>query len=217
MIAQRVADVEALNQAARRRLAHAGMLTGPEITAAGRSFQAGDRVVARRNQQLPTIDGTTAQVMNGQRGTITAIDPARRAATVAWDGRGSTTVPASYLDAAHLDHGYAITGHRAQGLTVDHTWIKTGDTLYREWGYVAASRGRHHSQLYAIADTMDATAEELDHGAWQPAAATTAQRLSSQLRRSHAHVNATDARRERPPARRFTLPTPESDQALGFD
>lgn len=148
MIALRVADVDALNQAARRRLAQTGKLTGPEVTAADRTFQAGDRVVARRNQRLSTIDGATAQVMNGQRGTITAVDPARRVVTVAWDGRTTTVVSARYLDAGHLDHGYAITGHRAQGLTVDHTWIQTSDTLYREWGYVAASRGRLHNQLY---------------------------------------------------------------------
>jgi ATP-dependent exoDNAse (exonuclease V) alpha subunit len=130
--------------------------------------------------------------MNGQRGTVTATDPHTRTVTVAWDGRHATVVSAGYLDAGHLDHGYAITGHRAQGLTVDHTWIQTSDTLYREWGYVAASRGRHDNRLYTTADGVPFDAEELDHGAWQSSDSTARQRLATQLGRTNAQTAAID-------------------------
>jgi len=41
-------------------------------------------------------------------------------------------VPASYLDAGHLDHGYAMTIHKAQGLTADEALVLATDDLYRE-------------------------------------------------------------------------------------
>ena len=59
-------------------------------------------------------------------------------------------LPAGYLDAGHLTHGYAITGHKAQGLTTDRAWVLGSDNLYREWGYVAMSRARHHTRLYLV-------------------------------------------------------------------
>lgn len=224
MIALRVTDIDALNHHARRRLANAGMLTGPAITTAGRTFQTGDRVAARRNRQLPTPTGATVHVTNGQPGTITAANPNARTVTVDWDGRATTVVPAGYLDAGHLDHGYAITAHRAQGVTVNRTWIQTSDALYREWGYVAASRGRHHNQLYTT-QSSGAESEELDHGAWQPAAATLTQRLASRLGRSHAHETATDTPRTRPTdvlavasdSRRIQSPTSELDHSLRLE
>jgi ATP-dependent exoDNAse (exonuclease V) alpha subunit len=65
------------------------------------------------------------------------------------DDRGvQLTLPADYLDAGHVTHGYAITGHKAQGLTCEHTYTLGTETLYREWGYVAMSRGRLTNQLY---------------------------------------------------------------------
>ena len=47
-----------------------------------------------------------------------------------------------------MAHGYAITGHKAQGLTVDHTFVLATEATYRKWGYVALSRGRHSNRLY---------------------------------------------------------------------
>lgn len=41
-------------------------------------------------------------------------------------------VPASYLDAGHLDHGYAMTIHNAEGATVDHALVLATDDLYQE-------------------------------------------------------------------------------------
>ena len=48
----------------------------------------------------------------------------------------------AYLEAGHVAHGDAITGHKAQGPTVDHTFVLGSAELYRAWGYVALSRGR---------------------------------------------------------------------------
>ncbi len=60
-------------------------------------------------------------------------------------------MPASYLDDGHLDHGYAMTVHRAQGATVDRAFVLGSDTVDRGWGYTAMSRHRHEARLYVTA------------------------------------------------------------------
>ena len=50
-----------------------------------------------------------------------------------------------------LVHGYAITGHVAQGVTVDHAFVLASEGIDREWAYVALSRGRQSNRLYLAA------------------------------------------------------------------
>lgn len=72
------------------------------------------------------------------------------ATAVTDDGR-EVRLPPEYLDAGHAAHAYAITGHKAQGLTTERAWVLGSDEIYREWGYVALSRGREANRLYVVA------------------------------------------------------------------
>ena len=146
MIAARRDDVTDLNQRARTLRAAEGALTGPTIrTAEGRAFQVGDTVVALRNNRRLGL-------ANGTRGTITAVDAYTRDITVVPHGQDTEVViPATYVDAGHLDLGYAITAHKAQGQTLDAAFVLGSDELYREAGYVALSRGRDTNHLYTVA------------------------------------------------------------------
>ena len=157
MVALRRTDVADLNARARARLAAADRLTGPTIDTPGGPLQAGDRIVCLKND--PRLG-----VVNGTRATITAIDPESRAIRATGDDGDTLVLPAQYLDDGHVTHGYAITGHKAQGLTVDHTFVLGSDALYREWGYVAMSRGRHTNRLY-LHPNLDG---ELDRHGLQP-------------------------------------------------
>ena len=47
---------------------------------------------------------------------------------------------------------YAMTVHKAQGLTCDRAYVLGTDDLYAEAGYTALSRGRHENRLYVVAD-----------------------------------------------------------------
>ena len=79
----------------------------------------------------------------------------------------SVVLPARYLDAGHIAHGYATTIHKAQGATVDHALILGTDELTRERGYVALSRGRHTNRIYITGEPPDDI--QLTHGPPEPA------------------------------------------------
>ncbi len=159
MIALRQTDVDDLNQRARLRADAAGHLTGPVLeTDDGRTFRAGDRILCLRNdRRLGVVNGTFA--------TITDITDDGGLSAV--DDRGTVLhLPEAYVQAGHVAHGYAITGHKAQGLTVDHAFVLGSDLLYREWGYVAMSRGRHTNRLYVHPATDDP--HDIHHHQQQP-------------------------------------------------
>jgi conjugative relaxase-like TrwC/TraI family protein len=142
MIALRRSDVTDLNDRARARLREVGALGVEQADTGGGSFAVGDRVIAGRNDR-------TLGVTNGDTGRITALDDARL--TVALNDGRSTEIPHGYVEDGHLDHGYAITAHRAQGATVDRAFVLGSDELYREWGYTALSRHRAEARFYVSA------------------------------------------------------------------
>jgi ATP-dependent exoDNAse (exonuclease V) alpha subunit len=62
-----------------------------------------------------------------------------------------------YLDSAGrptVQHGYAMTGHAAQGLTVDRAFVLATEDCSREWLYMAMSRGRLDNRLYGSPTTI---------------------------------------------------------------
>jgi conjugative relaxase-like TrwC/TraI family protein len=188
MVAARHTDIDDLNARARTRAATNGQLTGPSLADGGRTFQVGERVLCLRNHRhLGVVNGTT--------GTITAIDHTARSLTLQpADTADAVRLPAAYLDNGHLTHGYALTGHKAQGLTCDATFVLGSDEIYREWGYVALSRGRQDNRLYVIDDphqpdpTDGATHPEFHQTDQRPAT----ERLTADLHRSHRQMLALD-------------------------
>ncbi|MEX0592555.1 MAG: MobF family relaxase [Nitriliruptoraceae bacterium] len=175
MIALRRADVDDLNGRARRRMLAAGRIAGDVLEVDGQRFQAGDQIVCLRNDR-------SVGVVNGTRATITHVDVDGRTLQITGGDGVQTSVPARYIDDGHVTHGYAITGHKAQGLTVDHAFVLGSDDLYREWGYVAMSRGRHTNRLY-LCNVGDR--DELHHRSTRPSI-DQANSVSRRLRRTRA-------------------------------
>lgn len=54
-----------------------------------------------------------------------------------------------------FDHGYATTIHKAQGATVDRSFVMASATMDRHLTYVAMTRHRHQARLYAVRDEFE--------------------------------------------------------------
>jgi ATP-dependent exoDNAse (exonuclease V) alpha subunit len=163
MLTARRADARALNRTVRSRLIDSGQLGRSEMAVPGQSagFRAGDEAVVAVNDYRRGL-------LNGTRGTVAAVDPAhRRLSFVTYDGR-SFSLPAGWLAGGRLTHGYALTCHRAQGVTVDDALLYGTSALHREAGYVGMSRGRRANHLYATYDTLVAVDTETDRCAPDP-------------------------------------------------
>ncbi len=158
MLAGERADVRALNAAARDHLQQTGHLgQGQRIATehGPRAFAVGDRVVCTRNS-------TPYGVKNGQLGTVEGIEVRREGAAlrVRLDegGRVATLPTARY---GHLDHGYALTTHKAQGVTVDRAFVLAGGNMAdRELGLVQLSRHRREARVFVDRSHREAVRPE---------------------------------------------------------
>jgi ATP-dependent exoDNAse (exonuclease V) alpha subunit len=150
--------VTSLNQHARSLLAAARRLSGPTLEAGERVFQAGDRILCRQNQGR-------LGVLNGDLATITSVDDENRSLTVRLDrDPEARELPGWYLEKGNVDYGYALTGHKAQGVTADRSFVVIDGNTDREWAYVAMSRGRQNNTLYlANPEPTDEQCTHLTH------------------------------------------------------
>ncbi len=175
-LAYRNADINALNAAIRDGRRGAGQL-GPDApfkTERGpRAFAPGDRVLFLKNDQLlrAAADNTASEfatVRNNYRGTV--LQAAEGRLVVALDGPDGAPGPAIVVEQAryaHIDHGYAVTIHKAQGATVDRSFVLPAG-LDRNLAYVALSRHRESVSLYAGRDgTADLDALKAQMGRYR--------------------------------------------------
>jgi Ti-type conjugative transfer relaxase TraA len=133
-------EVLALNTATRDRLRIAGSL-GKQVTVAtergARDFSAGDRIMFLKNER-------SLDVKNGTLGTVESASAVRMAVQLD-DGR---SVAFDIKDYAQIDHGYAATIHKAQGMTVDRTHVLATPGMDSHSAYVALSRHRDRIDLH---------------------------------------------------------------------
>lgn len=156
LIAETRENVTALNVRARADLILEGTLKpGPEITLSD-GLAAG---VGSRSSPAAMTGGCGT----GTAGSATAKPgPSPSCVTMgrsrsAHPGPGSATAsfypPTTWAE--HVDLGYAVTAHRAQGLTTDTAHVLVEPTTTRENLYVAMTRGREPNQAYVILDRPD--------------------------------------------------------------
>jgi conjugative relaxase-like TrwC/TraI family protein len=188
MIAYRRGEVAELNTVARTLLDRDGLLGRDRLRLAnGTELAVGDRVLLTRNDRR-------LEIANGSRGTVRSVDSERRAVEVDLDHRRRLTLPARYLDAGHVAHAYALTGHKTQGLTVERAFVLADDRrALREWGYVAVSRAREQTRLYTTASEL-----EPDAPPHRPELDGPVDRLAEALTRPAAEALAVDATATRP-------------------
>jgi conjugative relaxase-like TrwC/TraI family protein len=150
MIAKRNLDVERLNAMAREVRRQGGKLGAEEIEVGDARFAAGDQVITRVNDRQ-------ADIFNRERWQIAEVDAQQhRVLLEGIDHARRVEVGAEYLlrtnphsEAPALEHAYAVTTYSAQGTTVDRAFVMADPSMDKQELYVAASRSREETFLYA--------------------------------------------------------------------
>jgi ATP-dependent exoDNAse (exonuclease V) alpha subunit len=156
MIALRRRDVAELNALGRALMDSHGRLAPERLSVSGHEFAPGDRIVCLRN---------SLGVRNGTRATVEAVDVKESALSVATDRGDHLTLHRRYLEAGHVRHAYALTGHAGQGATVERAFVLgSGEARLQEWGYVSLSRAREATRLYVTGSVREREShfEDLD-------------------------------------------------------
>ena len=133
-------EVRELNAAARDAMRASGDLgtdVSIKVERGDRDFAAGDRVMFLRNER-------SLDVKNGTLGIIERVSE-RSMAVRTDDGR---SVAFDFKDYRDLDHGYAATIHKAQGMTVDRAHVLATPGMDSHGAYVAMSRHREGLALH---------------------------------------------------------------------
>jgi Ti-type conjugative transfer relaxase TraA len=133
-------EVQAINDLARERMKASGDLGADVAVRADkgeRRFAVGDRIMFLRNER-------SLSVKNGSLGRVDSVTAVRMAVMLD-DGR---SVAFDLKDYAHVEHGYAATIHKAQGMTVDKVQVLATPGLDRHAAYVALSRHREGVEVH---------------------------------------------------------------------
>ena len=142
MLAYTRIDVRELNDLARARMRQAGELGEDRSVGTERgerAFATGDRIMFLRNER-------GLGVKNGTLGMIERVDGIGMA--VRLDGAERREVTFDLKDYAHVDHGYAATVHKAQGVTVDRAHVLATPHMDRHAAYVGLTRHRKAVSLH---------------------------------------------------------------------
>jgi Ti-type conjugative transfer relaxase TraA len=148
MLAFRRDEVRALNDAARGMRKLQGELGQDHRVATEkgeRDFATGDRIVFLQNDRHLGVKNGTLATIDKIRGNII---------TVRLDGPIDHRIAFDVREYNHLDHGYAVTAHKAQGITADRAHVLASDLFDQHVAYVALSRHRKQVDLHWSRDTF---------------------------------------------------------------
>ena len=155
MIAKTNREVAALNARARDELKAAGRLGAEEIEVGGESFAVGDQIVTRINDQR-------AGIHSRERWRVAEVEAGSgRLWLDGIDTRGRVCVDAVYLGRPRerdggpaIEHAYAANTYQAQGATVDKAFVAADPSMDRQDLYVALSRSREETRIYAVPEAQ---------------------------------------------------------------
>lgn len=164
ILASTRADVSILNTLARQKLEkEGGTLSGFAATITNDQsrkldYQQGDRILFRKNS-------ASIGVKNGTLGTVEQIridaDGSYKFRVKLDDGKTVQFSPNSQENQYDsIDYGYALTTHKAQGITVDKAFVMVGGSMQdREISYVQMSRARYETQIFFTSQQVEEMAD----------------------------------------------------------
>lgn len=147
MLAGTTTEVLELNERAQAERRQLGLLGDTPVRPGPDTLFTGDRVLFTRNS-------LTLGVANGDLGTVHSAQG--QTLSVHLDDGREVRIPVEAYP--HLRLGYALTTHKAQGMTVERAFILTGGSMTdREITYVQASRARGVTRWYVGHDLDEVT------------------------------------------------------------
>jgi ATP-dependent exoDNAse (exonuclease V) alpha subunit len=159
ILAHTRADVRELNLQARGILKERGELGKESRVEVARelaaddgtiSIERGERYFAQGERVMFLKNDRELGVKNGSLGTVAAVN--QDSMRVVLDGGAGREVSFALKDYAALDYGYAATVHKAQGATVDKTFVLATPGMDRHLSYVAMTRHRDGAEVYTGRD-----------------------------------------------------------------
>lgn len=155
LVAETHEIVTALNERARADLTRTGRIHGDRdvILHDGTAAASGDVIITRKNDRRLSSGNGHRWVRNGDRWIVTRVREDGSISIRPEGGRfgNGIVLPAAYV-AEFVDLGYAVTAHRAQGITTDTAHTVVTATTTRENFYVAMTRGRDANHAYVATD-----------------------------------------------------------------
>ena len=192
-------EADAINELTRAVLQQRGDLTGEALVVGDREYQVGDRVICTRNDRR-------LGVTNGLRGVVTDVDVERGALMMQTSAGQEMSLDTTHY--SHLDHAFALTAHRAQGMTADVALVVGSEAASREWAYSVMSRARTETRYFTIASPPSRDIDGVHHG--REPERTLAQRLVQAWSPSEAKDSTLDYTPPRPLR-------PEEDVLVGME
>lgn len=169
-------EASALNKRVQTERLNSGKLKGEGLLLGSTSIHQGDRVLFTRNSKL-------YGVKNGTLGTVEQIDHKKARITARLDDGSQVRI-----DTAHYEHvklGYAVTTHKAQGMTAENTYILVGGSMQdREMSYVQISRARGQTTLFTdkleAGENLAELSREMNYSRQKELAVTVASKTNNQ-------------------------------------
>ncbi len=149
VLTMRRSDAHKINKTIREALQSSGQIRQDAIEFHNGKEEmrlaVGDRVMLGKNEYK------LYDVRNADRGVVTGIDDKTKEIVVQFDNGIEKKIATSEYE--HIHYGWAMTTHKAQGLTVDKAYVY-GHSLEAmataETAYVQISRSREETRLYIV-------------------------------------------------------------------
>lgn len=140
------ADVYKVNMLAREKLLQQQFLHS-EVSV---TTEHGERSLAVGERILFTRNSRKLGVKNGETGTLKKWELDQHGnVTLDINTDNGKRVSINLSEYGHIDYGYALSVHKAQGQTVDKVYLLLSEAMTdREWAYVGASRHRDQLRVY---------------------------------------------------------------------
>lgn len=152
------ADVAILNGLAQKIRRDRGAVAEEGVTHGDEKLCAGDRVLfTKKVAQLG--------IKNGYTGTVEVVSAKQGKLSVRLDSGKTVIIRLAEHEGIQL--GYAVTTHKAQGMTSEKSYILLGGPMQdRELSYTQVSRARGETRLYVeraeVGDTLTTVARDLE-------------------------------------------------------